>query len=373
MALTFKGGVFIPEYNTTKDKPIKVFVAPKKVTATEADHKTAKNGATCDIKPYEGSFDELKFDDIIETLRKAGIPEYKKIAEAKDRVDTLIINCVEAEPGLSVKHDLIIEDPDSVLGGVKILLKALGLRVADIAVEDSNPDVIRLIREKTWGMGYAEIKTVKSKYPQDNEALLVYSLTGKEISAGGEPTEVECIVFDALTCVDIYNAFVYGMPSVSRVVAVGGDCVTEPCVVRCPIGVTFGELIDFCGRNGKEIKYLIDGTQMTGKCVTDQDCSVTRDTVSVFAFSERAYREPKQASSCIRCGRCVNVCPMSLMPNYLAKFAKQGKYGLCEKYGVMSCIGCGCCSYVCPAGINIKDLNLEAKSKIKGENGDEEK
>ncbi|MBQ3182343.1 MAG: RnfABCDGE type electron transport complex subunit C [Clostridia bacterium] len=422
MALTFKGGVYIPQNKNTQAKETRIFGSPKTVcipvpesctptvkkgdrvdigqvigevaggmgcpvhasisgtvTAVEnkenIDYITIGNDGeeriSTDVKPYDGSFDDLSFEDIVDTVRRAGIPAYKDIQEAKGKADTLIVNCVESEPYLIATHRLLVEELDSVLGGMKILLKALGLRTADIAIDDNKPDTVRIIREKTKDGGYADIKVVKSKYPQTDDRVLVYAVADREISAGKAAVDVGCAVFDARTCADIYNAFVYGMPLIRCSVTVDGDCVKEPCCVRCPIGTSFSELIDFCGGALSEIKYLINGDPMTGEAQGDIDTPVTKDSVAVLAFSDKLNPSYGQPSACIRCGRCVSACPMRLMPNYLAVFASEGRYDLCKKYDVMSCIECGVCSYVCPGNMPITQLNREAKERVNMNGGEE--
>lgn len=413
MALTFRGGIYLPQ--DKKSKEIRVFGTPKMVSIPLGDcaptvkagdrveigcviaandnectvHASVsgaviavdenniiiendfENRLSGDIKPYDGSFDELGPDEIIDTVRRAGIPEYKLIESAKGSVDTLILNCVESEPYLSAVYRLITEASEAVLGGVKILLKALGLRAVDIAIDENMSDVIKLIRDRTKDGGYTEIRVVKSIYPQADERQLVYAITGQETGADQAPVDVGCVVFDARTCIDVYNAFVYGMPLINRSITVDGDCIGEPSVVRCPVGTSFAELIDFCGGITGDIKYLINGGPMTGKAVPDTEAAVTKDSVALLALSDNTDVFKHQPSSCIRCGRCVENCPMGLMPNYIATYATDGKYHLCEKYGVASCIGCGVCSYVCPANIPITHLCREAKSEINKKGGEE--
>ncbi len=415
MALTFSGGVYLPREKNTSGKVTRIFSSPKTVsiplgncvptvkkgdkvdmgqiiasadnfcpvhasvsgTVSGTDEKNiviendGEDRVAADIKPYDGSFEELSFDTVAQTVRKAGIPAYKTLEEAKDRVDTLILNCVEDEPYLSATHRLLVEETDAVIGGMKILLKALSLRTCDIAIEDDKSDVIKLIRQAIGSGEYAEIKVLKTKYPQGDERQLVYAITDQEIPIGQTAIDVGCAIFDARTCVDIYNAFVYGMPLVKRSITVDGDSIAEPACVRCPIGTSFGELIEFCGGTNGEVKQLVNGGPMRAE-TADVDTLVTKDTVALLAFSDKVNPAYNQPSACIRCGRCVSVCPMRLMPNYLATYSSEGKYDLCEKYGVMSCTECGVCSYVCPGYMPITELCREAKAKINLKGGKEQ-
>ena len=432
MALTFKGGVHVPEAKNTRAKPIRTFDSPKIVSIPMSQHigahciPTVKKGDTVDkgqiigdikeglgcpvhasvsgtviaieekrnsmgvavqhvviendgenrmsddIKPYNGSFADVSFDDVVDVARKAGIsgmggatfPTYAKIQSAKGKVDTLIVNCAECEPYITANHRLLIEDPTAVIGGMKILLRAFGLRTGDIAIEDNKPDAIKIIRDMTKGDEFGDVRVLKTKYPQGDERQLIYAITGKEIPAGKLPADVGCVVFNAETCAALYRAFAYGMPLISRIVTVDGDCIADPCSVLCPIGTPYSELIEFCGGTKLEPKYIINGGPMMGSAQWDTEAPVTKGTSAILVFSRKVNPVYDQPSACIRCGRCVRSCQMRLMPNYLAVFSREGEYDLCEEYDVMSCVECGACTYVCPGSVPITQLNRAAKAKI---------
>lgn len=324
-----------------------------------------------DVKPYDKPFDKVTSDDLIEITKKAGIsgmggatfPTYAKIQSAQGKVDRLIINCAECEPYITANHRLLLEDPDSIIGGTKILLKAFGLRDGDIAIEDNKPDAIEIFKEKTSDTKLITVRILKTKYPQGDERQLIYALTGRQIPSGKLPADVGCVVFNAETCAAIYRAFVYGYPLVSRIVTVDGDCVKEPCSVLVPIGTSYRDLVEFCGGLVKDVHTLVNGGPMMGAAQWDYDAPVTKGTSAILLFSDDVYPKAKEEFNCIRCGRCVAACQMGLMPNYLALFAKDGKYDMCEKYDVLSCVECGACTYICPAGVPITQFNRVAKAK----------
>lgn len=432
MALTFRGGVHVPERKNTESKAIRHFDAPTLVSIPVSQHigahcvplvkkgdkvergqtiGTVENGLGCpvhasvsgtviaieekrnamganvqniiiendfenkvsdEVKPFPESFDKLSFEDVVEVARRAGIsgmggatfPTYAKIQSAKGKVDRLIVNCAECEPYITANHRLLLEDPTAVIGGMKILLRAFGLRCGDIAIEDNKPDAIKVIRGMTENDEYADVKVLATKYPQGDERQLIYAITGREIPAGKLPADVGCVVFNAETCAALYRAFAYGMPLVSRIVTVDGDCVKEPCSVLCPIGTPYSQLIEFCGGLVKEPKYIINGGPMMGAAQWDIDGPVTKGTSAILVFSENVNPVINQPSACIRCGRCVKACQMRLMPNYIAMFAQKAQYDLCESYDVMSCVECGACTFVCPGNVPITQLNRAAKAKI---------
>lgn len=325
-----------------------------------------------EIEPYNKTFEEMTFEAVVEVTRRAGIsgmggatfPTYAKIQSARGKVDRLIINCAECEPYITANHRLLLEDNEAVIGGVKILLKAFELGNAEIAIEDNKSDAIKIIENAVADTDLISVKVLKTKYPQGDERQIIYALTGREIPAGKLPADVGCVVFNAETCAAIYRAFAYGSPLISRIVTVAGDCVKDPCSVLAPIGTPYSALIDFCGGLKREPKTVISGGPMMGIAQWDINAPVTKGTSAILVFSQKAKPKQKRAPACIRCGRCVKVCQMNLLPSYLALFASEGKYDMCEKYDVMSCVECGGCSYICPGNVPITQLNRISKAKI---------
>lgn len=330
-------------------------------------------GRVCpDIRPFPKTLAELTFEDVVEVVRAAGIagmggasfPTYAKIASARDKVDRLIVNCAECEPYITANHRLLLERPESVIGGMKLLLKVFGIPSGDLAIEDNKRDAIKIAEGMTAENSLINVRVLKTKYPQGDERQLIYALTGREIPAGGLPSDVKCVVFNAETCSAIYNAFTTGMPLIERIVTVDGDCIAQPSNVLVPIGTSYEDLIDFCGGLTTEPYKIINGGPMMGAAHWDMKDPITKGSSAILVFSKKAADKYEQPASCIRCGRCVGVCQMRLMPSYIAMFARAGKYDLCESYNVMSCVECGACTYICPGGVPITALNRAAKAKI---------
>lgn len=328
-----------------------------------------------DIKPISKKLTDVTTDEIIDVVREAGIsgmggaafPTYAKIQSAIGKVDKIIVNCAECEPFITANHRLLLEQPAAVINGVKILLKALGVRTAYIAVEDNKMDAIEKLEEMTEGSRMISVKVMKTKYPEGDERQLVYALTGIEIPAGKLPTDAGCVIFNAETCAAIYRAFAYGTPLISRVLTVDGDCIRRPRNVLAPIGTSVRDLIDFCGGLKKEPKRLINGGPMMGTAQWDTEMPVTKSTSAVLVFSENFGKKAATTQTCIRCGKCVQNCPMHLMPSYIAQFSKIGNFEAAEKYGAMSCVECGTCSYSCPGCVEIVQHIRVAKAAIKAE------
>lgn len=325
-----------------------------------------------EISPFTKPLSDTTTDEIIDMIRKAGIsgmggatfPTHAKLSSALGRVDTIIVNCAECEPYITANHRLLLEEPEAVIGGLKIILKAFSLRQGFIAVEDNKLDAINLLEEHLVGSELVKIEVMKTKYPQGDERQLIYALTGKELPAGKLPADVGCCVFNAETCAAIFNAFAYGMPLIERIVTVDGDCVKTPKNLRVPLGTSYVDLIEACGGLTREPKKIINGGPMMGIAQWDINGVVTKGTSAVLVFSEDVENKTNSTPACIRCGRCVRGCPMHLMPSYLAMFSMQGKLDMAEEFDVMSCVECGSCSYSCPAHVPIVQYIRAAKGQI---------
>lgn len=353
----------ISSFNNAQAKPVRTVVIENDGEYTLSP----------DIKPYGKKLTEATTEEIIEIVKNAGIsgmggatfPTYAKIQSAVGKVDRLIVNCAECEPFITANHRLMLERPLEIVNGTKILLKALGLRDADIAVEDNKMNAAEKLSEKIGASKMIHIKILKTKYPQGDERQIIYALTGKELPQGKLPADVGCVIFNAETCAAVYRAFAFGMPLIERIITVAGDCVAVPKNVLVPLGTSYKDLIDFCGGLRRTPKKIINGGPMMGFAQWDINAPVTKGTSAILAFSADMCAEDETHYACIRCGRCVRNCPMHLMPNYLALFAENGKYEDAEKYDVASCVECGTCSYNCPGHVPIVQYIRVAKGAIR--------
>lgn len=325
------------------------------------------------VKPYEKPLQDASPEEIISIIRNAGIsgmggatfPTYAKIESAIGRAERIIVNCAECEPFICANHRLMLENPASIINGVKILLKALGVREALLAVEDNKLDAVNKLEALVAGSKMISVRVLKTKYPQGDERQLIYALTGRELPAGKLPADVGCVIFNAETCASVFNAFAHGMPLVRRVVTVDGDCIAEPKNVLAPIGASFGDLIAFCGGLKRTPQKMISGGPMMGRAVWDPAMSVTKGTSAILVMSDSYTPKTGLPPVCIRCGRCVRNCPMRLMPNYIAQFSRAGEYSRAEAFGAMACVECGTCSYNCPGQLELTQDIRVAKNEIK--------
>ena len=326
------------------------------------------------LAPFEGDITAADAEAIIDTVRRAGItgmggaafPSYAKIKSALGHADTVIVNCAECEPFITSDHRLLLEEPERVVGGLKIILIALGVKRALIAVEDNKRDAAKVL-EKIVDGDMIRVCLMKTKYPQGDERQLIYALTKTELPMGMLPMDAGCVIFNAGTCSAVYDAFRSGLPLVKRIVTVSGDCVKKPGNYVVPLGMRVSEIVEKCGGLVKEPRKIIFGGPMMGKSEWSLDTPVKKGTSAILLLSEDFESKPVKDPECIRCGRCVKNCPMHLMPAYIAQYSRLGDMEKAKKFGAMSCVECGTCSYNCPAKIEIVQYIRSAKNNIKAE------
>lgn len=319
------------------------------------------------VKPYTGILAETSGDAIIEIVKEAGIagldgdarPAHLKLRDAMGKTDKLIINCLEKDPFSTTNYRLLLEDPASVINGTKIILKAIGVRSAVLAVEDSMLDAVNNLETMLSSGKMIKVRVVKSKYPQHNDAQLIYALTGRTLPFEKKPTDIGYALFGCTTASAIFQAFSTGMPLVNRRITVDGDCVKRPKNLLVPIGAGYSDIVEFCGGLSRVPEKLISGGVMTGDAETDPCGAVTKRTESLILLSEKMRKRSSMPPACIRCGECVKVCPVRLMPNYIAAYADIMELKRAEELGANECIECGLCSYVCP---NLCEVTEKIKS-----------
>ena len=270
------------------------------------------------IKPWSKPLDETTAEEVISLVREAGIsglggatfPTYAKLQSAIGKADRVIVNCAECEPYITANHRLLLERGDTVISGMEVVMRALNIPEGILAVEDNKMDAVAHLQsrlEKRHQLGRKDdirICVMKTKYPQGDERQLVYALTGKEIPAGKLPADVGCLILNAETTAAISRAFWRGLPLVSRIVTVAGDCVKEPKNVRAPLGASCRDLIAFCGGLTKVPKKMISGGPMMGYAQWDPDAPIAKTTSAVLLFSEEYDRINTLHTACIHCGSC---------------------------------------------------------------------
>ena len=308
------------------------------------------------IKPRtQEEVDALTPEQLVDIIHEAGIvgmggatfPTHVKLSGGIGKVDTAIINAGECEPYITSDDRLCREHPEQVVKGLQIIMKIFGLKEGHIGIEDNKPEAIAAL--KAAAAEGIIVDVLPAKYPQGAEKQLIYAVTGREVPSGGLPAAVGCAVFNAATTRAICEAVYDGMPLIQRIVTVSGDILMEPKNLLVPIGTSFNDLIEACGRNENPYKVLSGGPMMG---VAQYDLSVPTikgvNAVTVLGKNNHHFVEDPH---CLRCGKCIDACPMKLMPVLMYKAWQGGDVEEMKKNNIMDCIECGSCAYTCPASV----------------------
>lgn len=287
---------------------------------------------------------------------KLSIPETKK-------VDTLIVNGCECEPYLTCDHRVMLEQTDDLIQGILIAMRATGTERAIIGVEDNKMDAVEAIRAKLPKGEEITVQAVETKYPQGSEKMLVKSLLGLEIPAGGLPADIGVVVNNVGTLAQMGRLLPTGEGLIERVITVAGPGVEQPGNYLVPLGTPIGHVLKQVGYTGGRNEFILGGPMM-GPAVSSFDTPVTKGTSGLLVLNEPDIKnETQQTWGCIKCGRCVNACPMHLNPAMLGQLAAKSEYEvMAEGYHLNDCFECGCCSYVCPSNIPLVQYFRIAKA-----------
>ena len=348
-----------------------------KVTAV-TDYRTAM-GAVCkaveietdglqtiseEVRPPEVNDKESFIKAVRESgscgLGGAGFPTHIKL-NPKQKIDTLIINAAECEPYITADYREMIECPDDIIGGINLVKSMLGIKMAKLAIEANKPEAIKNFTEMAKNDDTIDIVTLPSSYPQGAEKVIIYNSTVRIVKEGELPADEGVIVINISTVAFLYRYMQTGMPLVTRRLTVDGNAVGEPKNVRAVIGTSFREVMEFCKVEMDAVKKLIGGGPMMGMSIPDVEMPVVKTSNALLAI--KTYDERK-TSSCIRCGRCVRVCPMGLMPADIDRAYKTKNIEELKTLKVMLCMNCGSCTYVCPANRKLAETNQLAKTLI---------
>lgn len=299
--------------------------------------------------------DTLQPDAIVKAIREGGIvghggamfPTHIKISSALGKVDTVLINGAECEPYITSDHRIMLEYPWEVAGGVKILQRLFGISNIKLGIELNKKDVFPILAEYFPLGGPTEVCPMTVKYPQGAEKQLINALTGREVPSGKLPADAGCVVLNIDTVAAIYRLFATGMPMVRRIVTVSGSAVSNPKNLEVRIGTPVENLLDACGGlKAPPTKFMMGGPMM-GTPLFSADVPVIKGTNAILAFCEDECVITRH-QTCIRCGKCLDACPIKLMPTYIYSSGVKGTVEHLEYYNALDCIECGACAYVCP-------------------------
>ncbi len=319
----------------------------------------------------------LSRDELLGRVKKAGIvgiggagfPTHVKLSPPPEaKIDTLILNGAECEPYLTTDHRLMLEHPEEVIEGAKIILSILGIKECHIGIEENKPDAIEALKKvsgKASSNGFSiSIDPLKVKYPQGSEKQLIQSTTGRIVPGFGLPFDVGTIVQNVGTTKAIYDAVVYEKPLYEKIITISGRGIARPANLLVKIGTKLSDIVAFLGGTKPDLAKVIMGGPMMGFAIPTLNIPVTKTTSGVlFLTNDEIDTNPH--GQCIRCGWCLDVCPMGLSPNDIGVYVEAGRAGDTSQFGVFECFECGCCAYTCPAKRPLVQFIRLAKMKAK--------
>ncbi len=313
-------------------------------------------------------------DEMKEKIRNAGIvgmggaafPTVVKLSPPKEKpIDTVILNGAECEPYLTGDYRLMVEKPDEVVEGLRIIMKVLGVQRGFIGIEDNKPDAIAPMKRASEGFPAIEVCSLPTKYPQGAEKMLIKSITGWAVPPRALPMDVRVVVHNVGTARAVFEAVRYGKPLIDRVVTVSGEGIPAPGNILAKIGTPIRHLIEERGGLREANLKVIAGGPMMGFALASLDVPVTKGTSGIIVMAPGDVFHADHFGPCIRCGRCIDICPMGLMPSLLSVYAEKGFYEGAKAYGLFDCFECGSCAFVCPSKRPIVQLVRLAKSQVK--------
>jgi len=320
------------------------------------------------IKPHKG-IEELTPDEIIDIVKEAGIvgmggagfPAYVKLKPGKP-IDAVLLNGCECEPMLTADHKVLLAYADDVIYGLKAMMKAVDAPKGIIVIEDNKPDAVELLKEKTADLENIEVVCARTKYPQGAEKMLIKKVLGRTVPSGGLPADVGAVVSNVSSAKAMADAICTGMPLIERVVCVTGENVRNPGNFIVKVGTMASDLVEYCGGlTGDDLVFKMGGPMM-GIQLDSLDVPIIKSSNGVIAYeNDHTAEQP-----CIKCGRCVDVCPMELSPLYFAKYLDEGNIQGLSDMNIMDCMECRCCEYICSSKIPLLTKIKQGKTAVRG-------
>ena len=332
---------------------------------------------TVAVTTIDTPVEQLDSDEVLHAIREAGIvgmggaafPGNVKALSAMGNVNTLIANACECEPYITADDSLLRTEPEHVLEGMMILKHILHPERVVLAVEDNKAEAIEKIRSLKERFPEIELAVLPTRYPQGAEKQLIQALTGREVPPGQLPVSVGCAVFNVSTYAAIYRAVRLGLPLIQRIVTISGEAIAEPQNFIVRIGTSFHDLIEVAGGLHDKTERVISGGPMMGVAQSDLSVPVVKATNSILCLL-KDVNGAAENPVCLRCGKCVGVCPMRLQPLYMYRYVKAGRVDELERLNVLDCIECGSCAFTCPGKLPLvekfrkgKQMVREAKAK----------
>ena len=298
-------------------------------------------------------------------LGGAAFPTHVKLNPPEDApVELLLINGAECEPYLTSDHRVMVEHPDRVHSGIRVMMQCLGVDRAVIGVEKNKPDAIARLNATIPSDLNITVEPLTVKYPQGAEKMLIKAVTGREVPSGKLPMHVGAVVQNVGSIAAIAEVFETGYPLIERIVTVTGPGIRKPRNLVVPVGTKLRDVIEFCGGLTDDATEILFGGPMMGQPQSDLDVPVLKGTSGIVVLTSRESARPP-VMPCIHCGRCLDACPVFLNPSQLGLLAQIGDYDAMGEYDLADCMLCGSCSYVCPSNIPLSQMFALGKSALR--------
>lgn len=370
-----EGFVSAPVHSSVSGKVVAIgdFSLPtgRMVTSVVIENDGKEEWTTLKDSP---DFLQLSPDELKGKVKDAGIvgmggaafPAHVKLSPPKEKpVDVVILNGAECEPYLTADYRLMVERPDDVVAGLKVLMKIVNVSKGFIGIENNKPDAVEAMLKAAAGEPNIKVCALEVKYPQGAEKMLIKAAVDREVPARGLPMDVGVVVQNIGTAIAVYEAARYGRPLVERVVTVTGEGIKEPKNLLTKVGTLVSDLLEECGGFKSAAAKVISGGPMMGFAMFSLEVPVTKGTSGILVLPEEGVAHAEDFGPCIRCGRCIDICPMGLMPSMLSVLSERGFYKESKDYNLFDCFECGSCTYVCPSKRPIVQLVRLAKSMTK--------
>lgn len=324
-----------------------------------------------EIKPY-GTVDSLSPEEIMNVVKEIGLvgmggatfPTHVKLSPPKEKeIDTIILNGAECEPYLTADHRLMLETPEDVVNGLRAMMKLLDVHKGFIGIEDNKPDCIEKVADAAKGYPEIEVVGLRTKYPQGAEKQLIFACTGREVPSGALPMDAKVVVSNVATAAQLSKSIRTGIPLIERICTVTGGAIAQPKNIMIKIGTLYQEIIDQAGGFKADPAKIISGGPMMGLAQFTTEVPATKGSSGILCFTEEEARI-KETQNCMRCAKCVNICPANLQPLFISAYSLQNDFAKAAEYRALDCIECGSCSFICPSGRPLLQSIRVAKREI---------